>query len=568
MAQASINIQPVKEGSEQHNKREKYLDYVHPERTHLNEYWEKDTQTNRLAKIKAKYFETTGQKLQKRATPIREGCVNVEEWTTRADLEELAKRFHDRFGIYTFQFAIHKDEGYPNSKNGNKLNLHAHMVFDWTDPETGKTIKLNRQQMAEMQTITAEVLGMQRGVSSDKKHLTAMQYKEQKAREEAEKAIKAKAQAEQMAAAQTKAIALQSLLGGLAIHAAKVEQKRIENITNTLAEAGKKRLDEIAELKQEQEKTAKEVEKMRSTLSFERGRVGYQQKQLEALRSEISGLEDMKDGLNEDIDNQIAELNDKKSEAESLAKVVEAARSDIRGLENRKEFLNNEVLTLAQEKKQAEKDAEEARAKAKQAEAAAISGLVVGGTKKIGNLLGIGKEAKQLKELPQQLAIAKEEGRTEGKKEAISEVLKEAKLNFGDKEVTPSMIGRDWGTQYHEAKKWKLEAQRGDSLKDQRLKHFLSIPIIAKALEVLRSFVFHLFDGFTSDDKRILAQVLQGDASKAHTLRELGEAYGGVVGQGQYWSRWNEAERQMEEIANGNQEQKNQARTQGRGWHL
>lgn len=307
---------------------------------------------------------------------------------------------------------------------------------------------------------------------------------------------------------------------------------------------------------------------MRSTLSFERGRVGYQQKQLEALRSEISGLEDMKDGLNEDIDNQIAELNDKKSEAESLAKVVEAARSDIRGLENRKEFLNNEVLTLAQEKKQAEKDAEEARAKAKQAEAAAISGLVVGGTKKIGNLLGIGKEAKQLKELPQQLAIAKEEGRTEGKKEAISEVLKEAKLNFGDKEVTPSMIGRDWGTQYHEAKKWKLEAQRGDSLKDQRLKHFLSIPIIAKALEVLRSFVFHLFDGFTSDDKRILAQVLQGDASKAHTLRELGEAYGGVVGQGQYWSRWNEAERQMEEIANGNQEQKNQARTQGRGWHL
>lgn len=112
------------------------------------------------------------------------------------------------------------------------------------------------------------------------------------------------------------------------------------------------------------------------------------------------------------------------------------------------------------------------------------------------------------------------------------------------------------------------EAQRGDSLKDQRLKHFLSIPIIAKALEVLRSFVFHLFDGFTSDDKRILAQVLQGDASKAHTLRELGEAYGGVVGQGQYWSRWNEAERQMEEIANGNQEQKNQARTQGRGWHL
>ena len=362
MAQASINIQPVKEGSEQHNKREKYLDYVHPERTHLNEYWEKDTQTNRLAKIKAKYFETTGQKLQKRATPIREGCVNVEEWTTSADLEELAKRFHDRFGIYTFQFAIHKDEGYPNSKNGNKLNLHAHMVFDWTDPETGKTIKLNRQQMAEMQTITAEVLGMQRGVSSDKKHLTAMQYKEQKAREEAEKAIKAKAQAEQMAAAQTKAIALQSLLGGLAIHAAKVEQKRIENITNTLAEAGKKRLDEIAELKQEKEKTAVEVEKTRSTLLFERGRVDYRQKQLEGLRSEISRLEGKKSealdiiARKEQAEKDIQSL---KSMERDMNMQLDVITGEVVKQEGWRDSLKEEVLKLTQEKQREEKSLSE-----------------------------------------------------------------------------------------------------------------------------------------------------------------------------------------------------------------
>ncbi|KDS24396.1 hypothetical protein M097_4676, partial [Phocaeicola vulgatus str. 3775 SL(B) 10 (iv)] len=31
--------------------------------------------------------------------------------------------------------------------------------------------------MAEMQTITAEVLGMERGQSSEKKHLTAQQFK-------------------------------------------------------------------------------------------------------------------------------------------------------------------------------------------------------------------------------------------------------------------------------------------------------------------------------------------------------------------------------------------------------
>lgn len=415
MAQASINIQPVKEGSEQHNKREKSLDYVHPERTHLNEYWETDTQTNRLAEIKARYFETTGQKLQKRATPIREGVVNIEERTTRADLEELAKRFHDRFGIETFQFAIHKDEGYPNSENGNKLNLHAHMVFDWTDPKTGKTIKLNRQQMAEMQTITAEVLGMERGVSSDKKHLSAMQYKEKKAREEAEKAIKAK------------------------------------------------------------EEAAENLEKIRSTASKVQS-YGFQ------LMANNKDLESQNSDLKVERDNL-------QSEAESLANIVQSARSDLHGLEARRNALDAEILMKAQEKKQAEKEAEEARTKAKQAEAAALSGLVVGSTKKIGNLLGLGKEAKQLKELPQQIAAAKEEGRTEGKKEAIAEVLKEAKLNFGDKEATPSIVGRAWRARFDEAEKLK------NAINEKNKDNARELASYKKSNSILKELAYSIWDG-------------------------------------------------------------------------
>lgn len=60
------------------------------------------------------------------------------------------------------------------------------MIFDWTDGHTGKTVKLNRHDMAEMQTITAECLNMERGVSSDKKHLSAMQYKNKMETEKAE----------------------------------------------------------------------------------------------------------------------------------------------------------------------------------------------------------------------------------------------------------------------------------------------------------------------------------------------------------------------------------------------
>lgn len=174
--QTSVNVQPVKGGSEEHNKREKQLDYVRKDLSHLNQYWESDTQANRLANIKALYQSKTGQKMQAKATPIREGVVVIQESTTMADLHRLADAYRDRLGIEVFQIAIHRDEGYQNSKEW-KPNLHAHLVFDWTNHETGKSVKLNRQKMAEMQTITAEVLGMERGKSSEKKHLTAQQYK-------------------------------------------------------------------------------------------------------------------------------------------------------------------------------------------------------------------------------------------------------------------------------------------------------------------------------------------------------------------------------------------------------
>ena len=174
--QTSVNVQPVKGGSEEHNKREKELEYVRKDLSHLNQYWENDTQANRLANIKALYQSKTGQKMQAKATPIREGVVVIQSSTTMADLHRLADAYRDRLGIEVFQIAIHRDEGYQNSKEW-KPNLHAHLVFDWTNHETGKSVKLNRQKMAEMQTITAEVLGMERGKSSEKKHLTAQQYK-------------------------------------------------------------------------------------------------------------------------------------------------------------------------------------------------------------------------------------------------------------------------------------------------------------------------------------------------------------------------------------------------------
>lgn len=175
MQATSINVQAVKGGSEQHNQRLKELDYVRSELSHLNEYWESDTQSSRLSQIKERYHENTGQRMQSKATPIREGVVVVHQGTTMEDLKRLGEAYEERFGIKVFQIALHKDEGYMHAKEWTP-NLHAHLVFDWTD-EKGKTIKLNRADMVAMQTLTAEVLGMDRGVASDKKHLSSLQFK-------------------------------------------------------------------------------------------------------------------------------------------------------------------------------------------------------------------------------------------------------------------------------------------------------------------------------------------------------------------------------------------------------
>ncbi|MCB7542606.1 hypothetical protein LIZ09_13225, partial [Tyzzerella nexilis] len=73
--------------------------------------------------------------------------------------------------------AIHKHEGYRKGNDGEKHNLHAHLVADWTDHQSGKSLKLNRNDMSEMQTTCAEVLGMEGGKSSEKQHLSAIQFK-------------------------------------------------------------------------------------------------------------------------------------------------------------------------------------------------------------------------------------------------------------------------------------------------------------------------------------------------------------------------------------------------------
>lgn len=97
MAQTSIHIEPCNIGSsERHNLRSKELDYIRPELSHLNESWTWQEIAPCLENIKTRYKATTGQNMQKKATPIREGVVVIEQGTSMQQLKDYAAKLQER----------------------------------------------------------------------------------------------------------------------------------------------------------------------------------------------------------------------------------------------------------------------------------------------------------------------------------------------------------------------------------------------------------------------------------------------------------------------------------------
>lgn len=181
----SINFKAVKTDSEAHNFRRKTFDYIKKDLTGKNEYWGENKISDRLKLIEAYCKEKSGRKLQKNALPIREAVVVVKENTTMQDLHKLSRRLEEELRIRIFQIAIHRDEGhYDKDSKEWKPNYHAHLVADWQDLETGKTLKHQSFHYSKMQYITAECLEMDRGVSGSKGRLEAIEFKIQKREEE------------------------------------------------------------------------------------------------------------------------------------------------------------------------------------------------------------------------------------------------------------------------------------------------------------------------------------------------------------------------------------------------
>lgn len=185
----------------QHQKPEHRatLNYIHSERTAMNESWHREYQANGHPKTLRNYLADTkkivkaktGRAMQAKAEDnvIGEAVVVIDEQTTMEDLQKLGKAMEQRYGWTCVQIHIHRDEGYLGERTEDmkhregKYNLHAHMFFITTNLATGKSWKRQRGEGSVMQDITAQTLDLTRGVKKSeqavapKETLHVLEYK-------------------------------------------------------------------------------------------------------------------------------------------------------------------------------------------------------------------------------------------------------------------------------------------------------------------------------------------------------------------------------------------------------
>ena len=315
---SSIHIKPCNtKSSEAHNRRTaEYMRNVGESKIYIvselsadNEQWinpdfgSPDLQTH-YDNIKQMVKEKTGRAMQEKererkgrngkiikvagCSPIREGVLLIKPDTTLADVRKFGEECQRRWGITPLQIFLHKDEGHwlngqPDVEDKEsfqvgekwfKPNYHAHIVFDWMNHDTGKSRKLNDNDMMEMQTLACDILSMKRGQSKSetgKEHLERNDFIIEKQKEEMSRLDATRQHREQQ------------------LETANRKMQEVENRTNTLIETAHQK-------ERQSEELDRAISEKRSKLNKEKGNellnaaVGWATGKSKALKGEIEGL--------------------------------------------------------------------------------------------------------------------------------------------------------------------------------------------------------------------------------------------------------------------------------------
>ena len=333
---SSIHIKPCKtSSSEAHNRRTaeymrnigKSKIYIVPELTANNEQWinpdfgSPDLQTH-YDNIKRMVKEKTGRAMQERererkgkngkiikvagCSPIREGVLLIRPDTTLADVRKFGEECQRRWGITPLQIFLHKDEGHwlggqpaPEDRESFKVgekwfkpNYHAHIVFDWMNHDTGRSCKLNDEDMTEMQSLASDILLMERGQSkavTGKKHLERNDFIIEKQKEEMKRLDATRQYREHQ------------------LKKANKKMQETETITNALIEKANEKerqsedLDRAISEKRSKLNREKGSELLNAAVGWATGKSKALKNEIEDLRSEISTHEEIIERLQDKI---------------------------------------------------------------------------------------------------------------------------------------------------------------------------------------------------------------------------------------------------------------------------
>ena len=322
--------------SEAHNRRTaeymrnigKSKIYIVPELTAYNEQWinssfgSPELQTH-YENIKRMVKEKTGRAMQEKererkgkngkiikvagCSPIREGVLLIRPDTTLEDVRKFGEECQKRWGITPLQIFLHKDEGHwlnghpaPEDRESFQVgerwfkpNYHAHIVFDWMNHDTGKSRKLNDEDMTEMQNLASDILLMERGQSkavTGKEHLERNDFIIEKQKAELQRIEAVKRHKEQQVnlaeqeLRQVKSEIRTDKLKGAATDAATV----IVSGVGSLFGSGKMKKLELSneELRQEIAKRDKGIDDLKAQMQHMQEQYGRQIRNLQGIHNQ------------------------------------------------------------------------------------------------------------------------------------------------------------------------------------------------------------------------------------------------------------------------------------------
>ena len=195
---SSINFQKAKKYSYSHNFREedekKEAKYLLPEEYHQeNEYWALSDENGKIKSPQEVFLEEVRKSNRKGGPKPKfenahwEAVINLNSHHTMEDLHKLREHFESKYKFICCAMTIHRDEGVLLDIEGEKVpkyNYHAHLNFI-TYANGGQQFRLNKRQLADIQSEVAEVLGMERGKEFSKtKRLAHQHYRYIKQQEE------------------------------------------------------------------------------------------------------------------------------------------------------------------------------------------------------------------------------------------------------------------------------------------------------------------------------------------------------------------------------------------------